>query len=44
MDLFDSHHDMLTVAEDERILGRVTRASVLAALTAKRGMVADTTT
>lgn len=41
MDLFDSQHDMLTVAEGARVLGRVTRASVLAALTAKRGLVAD---
>ena len=39
MDLFDSQHDMLTVAEGARIMGRVTRASVMAALTAKRGLV-----
>ncbi|SUZ30510.1 Glycine betaine/proline betaine transport system ATP-binding protein ProV [Roseibaca ekhonensis] len=41
MDLFDSQHDTLTVAQGDRVLGRVTRGSVLNALTAKRGVVAD---
>jgi len=39
MEMFDTEHDSLNVVDGERVLGQVTRASVLEALTAKRGVV-----
>jgi glycine betaine/proline transport system ATP-binding protein len=39
MEMFDTAHDSLNVVDGERVLGQVTRASVLEALTAKRGVV-----
>ncbi|MBN2760087.1 MAG: choline ABC transporter ATP-binding protein [Rhodobacteraceae bacterium] len=39
MEMFDTAHDSLNVVDGERVLGRVTRASVLEALTAQRGVV-----
>jgi len=38
---FDGKHDMLAVSDGDATLGRVTRASVLSALSATRGVIAD---
>ena len=38
---FDNQHDTLAVSDGDRVLGQVTRASVMAALTATRGLMPD---
>ncbi|MCL1628795.1 choline ABC transporter ATP-binding protein [Roseibaca sp. V10] len=38
---FDNQHDTLALSDGDRVLGQVTRASVMAALTATRGLMPD---
>jgi glycine betaine/proline transport system ATP-binding protein len=42
MDQFDGQHDTLAVLDEGKVLGRLTRASVMTALTATRGVVKNT--